>query len=101
MLTIIDEYTRECLSILAARRIRSDDVLHLLAALFADRGPPDHIRSDNGPEFTVKAVREWLRRIYVKTLFIKPETVNPERPDPAFVQWDYIRIRPSLRSPTD
>ena len=72
MLTIIDEYTRECLAILVARRIRSDDVLHLLAALFADRGSPDHIRSDNGPEFTAQAVREWLRRIDVKTLFVEP-----------------------------
>jgi transposase InsO family protein len=50
MLTVIDEYTRECLAILVARRLRSDDVLHLLADLFADRGPPDHIRSDNGSE---------------------------------------------------
>ncbi len=72
MLTVIDEYTRECLAILVARRIRSDDVLHLLADLFADRGSPGHIRSDNGPEFTAEAVREWLDRIDVKTLFIQP-----------------------------
>ncbi len=72
MLTAIDEYSRECLAILVARRIRSDDVLALLAELFADHGPPDHIRSDNGPEFTAKAVREWLCRVDVKTLFIEP-----------------------------
>ena len=72
MLTIIDEYSRECLAILVARRLRSDDVLHLLADLFADRGPPDHIHSDNGPEFTAKVVRAWLGRIGVKTLFIEP-----------------------------
>ena len=66
MLTIIDEYSRECLAILVARRLRSDDVLHLLADLFADRGPPDHIRSDNGSEFTAKAVRAWHSRIGVK-----------------------------------
>ena len=72
MLTIIDEYSRECLAILVARRLRSDDVLHHLADLFADRGPPDHIRSDNGPEFTAKAVRAWLGRIGVGTLFIEP-----------------------------
>ena len=72
MLTIIDEYSRECWAILVARRLRSDDVLHLLADLFADRGPPDHIRSDNGPEFTAKVVRAWLGRIGVKTLFIEP-----------------------------
>ena len=72
MLTVIDEYSRECLAILVARRLNSDDVLHLLAELFAERGPPDHIRSDNGPEFTAKAVREWLTRIGVTTLFITP-----------------------------
>jgi putative transposase len=57
MLTIIDEFTRECLAIEVARRLRSDDVLHLLAELFTERGPPDHIRSDNGSEFSAKAVR--------------------------------------------
>ena len=60
MLTIIDEWTRECLAIDVARHLRSDDVLYRLAALFVDRGPPDHIRSDNGSEFTAKAVRDWL-----------------------------------------
>ena len=72
MLTIIDEYTRECLAIDVARQLRSDDVLYRLAALFVDRGPPDHIRSDNGAEFTAKAVREWLARVGVKTLYIEP-----------------------------
>jgi putative transposase len=72
MLTVIDEYSRECLAILVARRLRSDDVLHLLTDLFAERGPPDHIRSDNGSEFTTKAVRSWLGRIGVRTLFIAP-----------------------------
>ena len=60
MLTVIDEYTRECLAIVVARRLTSDDVLHLLCDLFVERGPPDHIRSDNGPEFTARAVRGWL-----------------------------------------
>ncbi len=72
MLTVIDEYSRECLAILVARRLRSDDVLHLLTNLFTDRGAPDHIRSDNGSEFTAKAVRSWLARIGVGTLFIAP-----------------------------
>jgi transposase InsO family protein len=72
MLTIIDEYTRECLAIDVARHLRSDDVLYCLAGLFVDRGPPDHIRSDNGSEFTAKAVREWLARVGVKTLYIAP-----------------------------
>ena len=51
MLTVIDEYTRECLAIQVARQIRSDDVVQLLADLFVLRGPPEHLRSDNGPEF--------------------------------------------------
>ncbi len=72
MLNIIDEYTRECLAILVARRITSEDVLDLLYTLFLVRGVPEHIRSDNGPEFTGRAVRKWLSRMGVKTLFIEP-----------------------------
>ena len=72
MLTVIDEFTRECLAIEVARSLRHDDVLHVLADLFARHGPPDHIRSDNGSEFTAIAVREWLPRVGVKTLFIEP-----------------------------
>jgi transposase InsO family protein len=72
MLTVIDEYTRECLAIVVARRLRADDVLQALADLFIERGPPDHIRSDNGPEFAAKAVRGWLGQVGVRTLFIEP-----------------------------
>jgi transposase InsO family protein len=72
MLTVIDEYTRECLAILVARRLASDDVLQLLTELFVEHGAPDHIRSDNGPEFVATAVREWLGRVGVTTLFIEP-----------------------------
>jgi transposase InsO family protein len=72
MLTVIDEYTRECLAIRTARRIRSDDVIHTLTELFVINGAPEHIRSDNGPEFTARAVRGWLERVGVKTLFIEP-----------------------------
>jgi putative transposase len=72
LLTLVDEYTRECLAIDVARRLRSDDVLERLAWLFATRGVPEHLRSDNGPEFTAKAVRDWLKRVGVQTLFIEP-----------------------------
>ena len=72
MLTVIDEYSRECLAIDVERRLRSDDVLAKLTELFVLHGPPEHIRSDNGPEFTAKAVRKWLERVGVKTLFITP-----------------------------
>ena len=72
ILTILDEYTRECLAIDVARNLRSEDVLERLTALFIERGVPDHIRSDNGPEFTAAAVRQWLSRLGVKTLYIEP-----------------------------
>ena len=72
MLMVIDEYTRECLAIRVARRIRSDDVIHTLTELFVINGAPEHIRSDNGPEFTARVVRGWLARVEVKTLFIEP-----------------------------
>ena len=72
LLTLMDEYTRECLSIDVARRLNSEDVLCRLAEFFVRRGVPDHIRSNNGPEFTATAVRRWLKRVGVKTLFIEP-----------------------------
>jgi putative transposase len=72
LLTIVDEYTRECLAIDVARRLRSDDVLFRVAELFVQRGVPQHIRSDNGPEFAAKALQEWLQRVGVQTLFITP-----------------------------
>ena len=72
MLTLVDEFTRECLAIDVARKLRSDDVLERLSWLFGTRGVPDHVRSDNGPEFTAQVVRGWLKRVGVKTLFIEP-----------------------------
>jgi len=72
MLTIIDEYTRQCLAIDVARQIKSEDVLIRLTDLFVRRGTPTNIRSDNGSEFTAKIVREWLNAVGVKTLFISP-----------------------------
>jgi putative transposase len=71
-LIIIDEYTRECLAILVGRRLTSEDVIDQLFNLFVLRGVPEHIRSDNGPEFTAKSIRKWLERLGVKTLFIEP-----------------------------
>ena len=72
ILNIIDEFTRKNLSTKVNRRIRSQDVIEELFELFIFRGIPEHIRSDNGPEFTAKAVRKWLNRLGVKTLFIEP-----------------------------
>jgi putative transposase len=66
LLTVMDEYTRECLAIDVGRRITSDDVLERLTELFVLRGVPSYLRSDNGPEFTALVVREWLGRVGVK-----------------------------------
>ena len=72
MLTVIDEYTRECLAIVVDRKLKSTDVIETLAELFLSKGLPEHIRSDNGPEFCAKAVREWLDHFDVGPLFIEP-----------------------------
>ena len=72
LLTVLDEHTRECLAIVVARKIRSHDVLEVLADLFVRHGPPEYLRSDNGPEFTAKLVRRWLGRVGVEMLFIEP-----------------------------
>jgi transposase InsO family protein len=71
-LNIIDEFTKECLASFVARRIRSQDVILILADLFIEHGVPEHIRSDNGPEFVAKKVLAWLKTLSVKPLFIAP-----------------------------
>ena len=68
----INEFTRECLATDVARRMTSEDVLERLSDLLIQRGPPEYIRSDNGPEFTAHRVRDWLENVGVKTLFIEP-----------------------------
>jgi putative transposase len=72
LLTLIDEYTRECLAIRVARRISSFGVLETFADVMLRNGIPAHIRSDNGPEMTARVVRDWLGQIGSKTLFIEP-----------------------------
>jgi len=72
MLTVIEEYSRQCLAIRTERRLDHETVLETLAELFLKHGPPEHIRSDNGSEFTALAVRTWLERLGVKTLYIEP-----------------------------
>jgi len=72
ILVILDEFTRECLDLMVAKNITSQCVMNRLYRLFLSKGIPEHIRSDNGPEFTAKRIREWLARIGVTTLFIEP-----------------------------
>ena len=72
MLVVIDEFTRECLAIEVARSFTAKQVVRVLRYLFAVRGVPKHIRSDNGPEFVAKEVRKWLGQADVETLFVAP-----------------------------
>ena len=72
MMPIVDEYSRECLSIEVERSITAEDVVSTLASLFCQRGEPAFIRSDNGPEFIAKAIRRWLEVSGVGTLYIEP-----------------------------
>jgi len=72
MLTIIDEFSRECLAIDVSRKLNSLNVLEKLADLFLERGVPKYIRSDNGPEFIAKRLQEWFKKLKVSPLFITP-----------------------------
>ena len=72
MLNVIDEFTHECLAIRVARKLKAIDVIDVLSDLFILRGIPGHIRSDNGPEFVAKAVREWITAVGAKTAYIEP-----------------------------
>ena len=71
-LTVVDEYARECLAIHVGRSLRSPHVIECLGDLMVQRGVPEHLRSDNGPEFTARAVRLWLQGVGATTLFITP-----------------------------
>lgn len=72
MLTVIDEYSRECLMIKVARQLKAEDVLAALTELFITHGTPHYIRSDNGAEFTATAVQQWLKALEVQTAYITP-----------------------------
>ena len=72
MLNIIDEFTHECLAIRIDRRLKAIDVIDVLSDLFILRGVPEHVRSDNGPEFVAKAVQEWIGAVGAKTAYIAP-----------------------------
>ena len=72
MLNVIDEFTKECLTIRVGRKLKADDVIDVLSDLFILRDTPGHIRSDNGPEFVAKAVRDWITAVGAKCAFIEP-----------------------------
>ncbi|WP_238193910.1 IS3 family transposase, partial [Methylobacterium frigidaeris] len=72
MLNVVDEFTRECLAIRVARKLKAADVIDVLGELFIVRGVPEHIRSDNGPEFIAKSVQAWIGSIGSRTVYIEP-----------------------------
>jgi transposase InsO family protein len=72
ILNVIDEFTRECITIWIARQLKSADVIDVLSDLFILRGIPGHIRSDNGPEFVAKAMRDWITAVGARTAYIMP-----------------------------
>ena len=79
-LSIVDEYTRECLALEVDRRAsRAQDVIDTLGGLFAMRGVPKHIRSDNGPEFIAQAIRRGCESVGVEALYIEPGSPVGER----------------------
>ena len=71
-LNILDEFSRECLSIRVKRKLNSADVIDVLTDLFILRGVPAYIRSDNGPEFIAQAVRDWISAVGAQTAYITP-----------------------------
>lgn len=71
ILTLIDEYTRECLALRVARRLNSLEVIDTLADVMLGRGIPEHIRSDNGPEFIAYELQKWLAKVGTRTLYIE------------------------------
>ena len=71
-LNILDEFSRECLSIRVKQKLNSTDVIDALIDLFILRGPPAFVRSNNGPEFVTRAVRDWITAVGTKTAFIEP-----------------------------
>jgi transposase InsO family protein len=71
-LNILDEFSRECLTIRVRRKLNSTDVIDALTDLFVLRGVPSYIRSDNGPEFVAEAVRKWIAAVGAQTAYIEP-----------------------------
>ena len=72
MMTVVDEYSKECLAIEVASSITAQGVIRVFQNLFTDRGAPNYLRSDNGPEMIAKRLKTWLSHQQVETLYIEP-----------------------------
>ncbi len=81
MLTLIDEYSRQCLAIRPARTLKSEDVLEVVKQAVREHGAPDYLRSDNGSEFIAHVVQDWFRSTASKTIYIEPGSPLAERLD--------------------
>lgn len=101
-LTVADEFTREGLAISCARSLRAIDVQAILSVLFATHGRPAYIRSDNGPEFIAKSLRQWLREQQVRTHYIEPgspwqngygESFNSILRDDCLNRWAFYSVK--------
>lgn len=101
-LTVSDEFTRQGLAIEFARSMTANDVKRVLSWLFAIHGRPEYLRSDNGPEFIAKALRDWLKREHVETCYIEPgspwqngygESFNSIFRDDCLNRWDFYSVK--------
>jgi putative transposase len=72
ILTLIDEFTRECLAMHIAWSVRAVDVITVIEGAIERYGMPEHIRSDNGPEFIAYAIQDWLEQNQIKAIYIQP-----------------------------
>jgi transposase InsO family protein len=79
ILCLIDEYSRECLALQVARQLTAHDLIEVMERLVAERGVPEHIRSDNGSEFIARILQQWLARRQVKTLYNRTRQPLAER----------------------
>jgi len=92
LLNVVDEFTREALEMLVARSIDADRTVGVLEALAAQRGAPEHVRMDNGPELTGHALRDWCRFSQAGSVYIEPGSPwqNP------YVESFHSRVRDEL-----
>jgi putative transposase len=74
MLNVVDEFTHECIAIRIERRLKSIGVIDVLSSLFITRGAPEHVGSDNGPEFIAQAAQEWIAAVGARTAYIAPRS---------------------------
>jgi putative transposase len=92
MLNIVDEFTRECLSIRTNRKLKSADVIDVLSDLFVFRSVPEHIRSDNDPEVVAKAVQDWITAVGAMTAYIEPGSPRQN----GYIESSNARLRDEL-----